>query len=74
MNTKKYTASFPNGYKFEISEEYAKKILWLQRVIREQRSRSIKGSCVGGQTQLEKENKNIYYKNTVKEDGENDRK
>lgn len=36
---KKYYASFPNGIKIEISKEYADKILWLQKIIREQRAK-----------------------------------
>lgn len=35
----KYYASFPNGIKIEISKEYADKILWLQKIIREQRAK-----------------------------------
>lgn len=36
---KKYFATFPNGIKIEITKEYADKILWLQKIIREQRAK-----------------------------------
>lgn len=36
--SKKYFATFPNGIKIEIKKEYADKILWLQKIIREQRA------------------------------------
>lgn len=36
---KKYFATFPNGIKIEITKEYAEKILWLQKIIREQRAK-----------------------------------
>lgn len=35
--SKKYFAIFPNGIEIEITKEYADKILWLQKIIREQR-------------------------------------
>lgn len=36
---KKYYASFPNGIKIEITKEYAEKILWFQKIFREQRAK-----------------------------------
>ena len=37
--SKKYFATFPNGIKIKITKEYADKILWLQKIIREQRAK-----------------------------------